>query len=59
LFGLRWVLILLNDFVRNSWRRELADSTQSWQAAKDLQLAKAQQFLDRVRKENDGSFDAA
>jgi hypothetical protein len=59
LFGLRWVLILLNDFVRNSWRRELADSTQSWQAAKDLQLAKAQQFLDRVCKENDGSLDAA
>ena len=54
LFGLRWVLILLNDFVRSSWRSELADSTESWQAAKGLQLAKAQQFLARVRSGDDG-----
>ena len=54
LFGLRWVLILLNDFVRSSWRSKLADSAESWQAAKNLQLAKAQQFLARVRGGHDG-----
>jgi hypothetical protein len=59
LFGLRWVLILLNDFVRSSWRRELAGSAESWQAAKSLQLEKAQQFLARVRGEHGGSLDGA
>jgi hypothetical protein len=59
LFGLRWVLILLNDFVPNRWRRELAGTAASWQTAKQRQLAKAQQFLARVRNEHDGSIDDA
>ena len=59
LFGLRWVLILLNDFVPNPWRRALAGSVESWQAAKGLQLAKAQQFLVDVCNEHGGSLDGA
>jgi len=53
LFGLRWVLILLNDFVANAWRRELAGTPESWQARKRGQLEKAREFLARVRNEDD------
>lgn len=54
LFGLRWVLILLNDFVPNRWRRELVGAAESWEALKQEQLSKARLFLDRVRSEHDG-----
>ena len=52
LFGLRWVLILLNEFVPNRWRRELAGTAESWQALKRDQLAKAREFLAGVCNEH-------
>lgn len=46
LFGLRWVLILLNEFIPERWqRRLLAGATESWTEAKATQLARAQKFL--------------
>jgi Phosphotransferase enzyme family len=46
LFGLRWVLILLNEFIPARWqRRVLAGSGESWSDAKARQLARAQNFL--------------
>jgi hypothetical protein len=53
LFGLRWVLILLNDFVPGALRRVLAGTPESWHALKQSQLAKAREFLARVRDEQD------
>ncbi len=49
LFGLRWVLILLNEFVPERWqRRVLAGAAENWDEAKARQLAKARGFLARV-----------
>ncbi len=46
LFGLRWVLILLNEFVPERWRRRvLAGEAGSWSEAKATQLSRARQFL--------------
>lgn len=46
LFGLRWVLILLNEFIPERWqRRVLAGARQSWSDAKATQLALASEFL--------------
>jgi hypothetical protein len=46
LFGLRWVLILLNEFVSERWRRRvLAGATETWAEAKRRQLARARAFL--------------
>jgi hypothetical protein len=46
LFGLRWVLILLNEFIPQRWRRRvLAGPTESWNDAKRRQLAHAREFL--------------
>jgi Phosphotransferase enzyme family len=46
LFGLRWTLILLNEFVPERWqRRVLAGARQSWADAKAAQLALASEFL--------------
>ena len=46
LFGLRWVLILLNEFVPERWhRRVLAGASEQWVEAKELQLAKARALL--------------
>jgi fructosamine-3-kinase len=54
LFGLRWVLILLNAFLPNRWRPELAAAAESWDTAKQRQLAKARAFLADLGNENDG-----
>ena len=49
LFGLRWVLILLNEFVPRIWaRRVQAGATESWEDAKTRQLAAARKFLSRL-----------
>lgn len=49
LFGLRWVLILLNEFLPERWQlRVSAGETESWDHAKARQLAKAQAMLARV-----------
>jgi len=46
LFGLRWALILLNEFIPERWqRRVLAGDTGSWDDAKARQLAHAREFL--------------
>lgn len=46
LFGLRWVLILLNEFIPERWqRRVLAGNAGSWHEAKARQLASAHTFL--------------
>ena len=46
LFGLRWVLILLNEFIPERWqRRVLAGATEDWTAAKASQLATAAGFM--------------
>jgi hypothetical protein len=49
LFGLRWVLILLNEFVPEIWARRVeAGATDSWEDAKARQLAAARKFLGRL-----------
>ncbi len=46
LFGLRWVLILLNEFIPERWqRRVLAGETGRWRDVKARQLAHAREFL--------------
>lgn len=46
LFGLRWVLILLNEFIPERWRRrQLAGASESWSEAKARQLGAARDFL--------------
>lgn len=46
LFGLRWVLILLNEFVPERWRaRVRAGARETWPQAKATQLALASEFL--------------
>jgi hypothetical protein len=56
LFGLRWVLIMLNEFLPSGWRRRvLAGVAGGWAEAKQLQLVRARQFLDRVTDVNQGA----
>jgi hypothetical protein len=46
LFGLRWVLILLNEFIPERWSaRRLAGESETWAAAKARQLARARALL--------------
>jgi hypothetical protein len=46
LFGLRWVLILLNEFHPERWRRRvLAGASEDWAEAKDRQLGTARVML--------------
>ena len=46
LFGLRWALILLNEFIPDRWRRRvLAGATESWAEAKTRQLMLARGLL--------------
>jgi hypothetical protein len=46
LFGLRWVLIVLNEFIPERWqRRILAGETETWSDAKARQLAAARQIM--------------
>ena len=46
LFGLRWALILLNEFIPDRWqRRVLAGASETWADAKAAQLARATEFL--------------
>jgi hypothetical protein len=54
LFGLRWVLILLNEFIPERWqRRVLAGDAGSWSDAKARQLARAREFLMSLSKVED------
>jgi hypothetical protein len=52
LFGLRWVLILLNEFLPVRWeRRVAAGETRRWGDVKAGQLGKARALLTRVVQE--------
>jgi hypothetical protein len=49
LFGLRWALILLNEFLPERWqRRVMAGATEGWAEAKARQLGKARALLARI-----------
>jgi hypothetical protein len=49
LFGLRWVLILLNEFLPDRWqRRVMAGAAEDWGQAKTRQLGKARALLARI-----------
>jgi Ser/Thr protein kinase RdoA (MazF antagonist) len=49
LFGLRWALILLNEFVPERWRRRVeAGETEAWPQAKARQLARADELVARL-----------
>ena len=49
LFGLRWVLILLNEFHPERWRRRiLAGAVEDWSDAKARQLQAARDLLSRL-----------
>jgi hypothetical protein len=55
LFGLRWCLILLNEFLPERWfRRVYADGGLDHTAAQTRQLDKAEDMLRRVEEEKDG-----
>ena len=49
-YGLRWALIVLNEFLPAAWeRRVAAGRPDSWASAKQSQLAKARALLEEVR----------
>ncbi|HYW60109.1 MAG TPA: aminoglycoside phosphotransferase family protein, partial [Xanthobacteraceae bacterium] len=49
LFGLRWVLILLNEFLPDRWRqRVVAGEAEPWAQAKARQLARASELFARL-----------
>jgi hypothetical protein len=49
LFGMRWVLILLNEFLPERWRQRVAaGETDPWTQAKARQLARARELLARL-----------
>ena len=49
LFGLRWALILLNEFLPDRWRRRaMAEAAGDWGEAKARQLGKARAMLARM-----------
>ncbi len=58
LYGLRWCLILLNEFLPERWeRRRFAGTAAGWEEAKAAQLAKAQTWLAEVaRRLNTAKF---
>lgn len=56
LYGLRWCLILLNEFLPERWeRRRFAGTAAGWEEAKATQLAKAQSWLARVCRRIDNA----
>lgn len=56
LFGLRWVLILLNEFLPERWQRRVAaGAAESWDAAKQRQLARAETLLAQLEEGSGGS----
>jgi len=57
LYGIRWCLIILNEFVPQLWaRRAFAGKGGDWEAAKSEQLTKARATLAAVRSYREGEF---
>jgi hypothetical protein len=55
LFGLRWALIVLNEFLPDRWRlRVAAGETESWAHAKTRQLARARELVARTQEMANG-----
>jgi len=55
LFGLRWVLILLNEFIPERWHwRVLAGEAGSWKDAKARQFARAREFMASMPQKLEG-----
>jgi hypothetical protein len=55
LFGLRWALIVLNEFLPDRWRlRVAAGETESWTQAKARQLARARALLAQTQEMPNG-----
>jgi hypothetical protein len=53
LFGLRWVLILLNEFHPERWRRrQLAGALEDWATARARQLQAARTLLGKLTKDD-------
>jgi hypothetical protein len=49
LFGLRWVLIVLNEFIPERWQRRVtAGETRSWNDVKAYQIARARALLNSL-----------
>jgi hypothetical protein len=60
LIGIRWCLIVLNEFLPERWvRRQHAGTSGDWEAAKARQLAKAHAILARVAADWPSSGDAS
>jgi hypothetical protein len=57
LYGIRWALIILNEFVPELWgRRTFSGKGEDWVGAKREQLGKAQIKLEAIRAYNEGQF---
>jgi Ser/Thr protein kinase RdoA (MazF antagonist) len=57
LYGIRWSLIMLNEFLPELWaRRAFAGKGGDWGAAKREQLRKARANLEAVRSHREGQF---
>jgi Phosphotransferase enzyme family len=55
LFGLRWALIVLNEFLPDRWRlRVAAGETDSWAQAKTRQLARARELVAQTQEMANG-----
>lgn len=51
LYGMRWALILLNEFLPDRWRsRVAAGETEPWERAKARQLSRARELLARTEE---------
>lgn len=56
LYGLRWCLILLNEFLPERWeRRRFAGTAAGWEEAKATQLTKAQAWLAEISRRLDAA----
>jgi hypothetical protein len=58
LFGIRWCLIILNEFIPATWERRVFSGTArgEWTTVKRDQLAKAQRFLEAVGAYREGAY---
>jgi hypothetical protein len=53
LFGVRWSLIILNEFLAEQWdRRRFAGDVRAWEDVKAIQLEKARRLLEHVRTQS-------